>query len=98
MGAKVSTIDIGARHALDHEQAQQAAETLAQDLSAKFDIDYGWDGDHIHFERPGVHGQIQVDAKDIHITAHLGFMLMMLKAPIEQEIIRYLKDHFGCNL
>jgi len=24
-------------------------------------------------------------------------MLMMLKTPIEQEIIRYLEKHFGCS-
>lgn len=93
----MSTIDIHALHTLSHEEAQQAAEALAEDISRKFSIDYGWDADVIHFERPGVHGQIQVSKTDIHIQAYLGFLLVMLKSPIEQEIMRYLSEHFGCT-
>lgn len=93
----MSTIDIHAKHDMSHEEAQEAADQLAQDLSEKFAIDYGWDGDEIHFERPGVHGQILVSGDEIHILAHLGLLLLMLKAPIEQEIHRYLKEHFGCT-
>jgi len=44
-----------------------------------------------------VHGQIEVKDTELRIQAHLGFLLMMLKAPIEQEIVRYLKEHFGCS-
>lgn len=51
----------------------------------------------IHFERPGVQGQIAVTDQEIHIQAYLGMMLTLLKAPIEQEIIRYLRDEFGCD-
>lgn len=93
----MSGIDIHARHALSYEQAQDAAESLSQDLSRKFSIDYGWDGDFIHFERPGVHGQILVNDEEIHIKARLGLMLAMLKAPIENEIMRYLREHFDCT-
>ena len=93
----MSTIDIHANHNLSHEKAQQAAEELAEDISQKFSIDYGWDDDVIHFERPGVHGQIEVTRSDIHIQAYLGFLLVMLKTPIETEIKRYLAEHFGCT-
>ena len=93
----MSNIDIHAHHTLSHEDAQQAADELAGDLSEKFGIDYGWDGDIIHFERPGVHGQIMVFDDEIRIQAYLGFLLVMLKGPIEQEIVRYLEQHFGCT-
>ena len=93
----MSTIDIHAHHAMSHEDAQQAADELAADLAEKFSIDYGWDGDEIHFERPGVHGRILVVDDEIRIQAYLGFLLMMLKGPIEQEIVRYLREHFGCT-
>ncbi len=93
----MSNIDIHAHHTLSHEDAQQAAEELSQDLSKKFGIDYAWDGDVIHFERPGVHGQIMVLDNEIRIQAQLGFLLLMLKSPIEQEIVRYLEEHFGCT-
>jgi putative polyhydroxyalkanoate system protein len=86
-----------ARHDLSREEAQAAADELADDLARKFDIDYGWDGDHIHFERPGVHGTITVRDREIRIEARLGMMLMFLKPQIESEVIRYLRDHFGCT-
>ena len=36
---------------MSEEEAQQAADELASDLARKFEINYGWDGDEIHFER-----------------------------------------------
>lgn len=93
----MSTIDIHAYHDMSREDAQNAAEELSRDLAQKFSIDYAWEGDSIHFERPGVHGEILVTGEELHVTAYLGFMLMMLKHPIEQEVVRYLKTHFGCR-
>jgi putative polyhydroxyalkanoate system protein len=93
----VSTIDIHAFHNLSHEEALNAADALCVDLAGKFGIDYGWEGEVIHFERPGVSGRIQVKETELRIQARLGFMLMLLKAPIEQEIVRYLEEHFGCR-
>jgi putative polyhydroxyalkanoate system protein len=92
----MSNIDISARHTMNLEGAQAAADDLAQDLAEKFDVDYGWDGDFIHFERPGVDGSIEVSERVIHIQARLGLLLMFLQARIEEEICRYLKSHFGC--
>ncbi len=93
----MSTIDIHAFHNLSHEDALHAANELSIDLAEKFGIDYGWEDEVIHFQRPGVHGKILVQETELRIRARLGFMLMMLKEPIEQEIVRYLKEHFGCN-
>lgn len=93
----MSYIDMHARHSMRREEAQSAADELACDLARKFDIDYGWEGDHIHFERPGVNGTITIREKEIRIEARLGLMLMFLKPQIEQEITRYLRDHFGCT-
>jgi putative polyhydroxyalkanoate system protein len=93
----MSTIDIHAYHTLSHEEALNAADELSIDLAKKFGIDYGWDDEVIHFERPGVSGQILVQETELRIQAELGFMLMMLKGPIEQEIMRYLEQHFGCS-
>ena len=93
----MSNIDIHAFHNLSHEDALDAADELSVDLAEKFGIDYGWEDEVIHFERPGVSGRIDVGERELRIRARLGFMLMMLKGPIEQEIMRYLKEHFGCS-
>lgn len=94
----MSHIDVCARHAMTRQEAQSAADELAGDLARKFDIDYGWEGDHIHFERHGVRGTITVREQEIRITARLGFMLLFLKPQIEHEITRYLREHFGCTI
>jgi putative polyhydroxyalkanoate system protein len=93
----MSDIDIHARHDMNHDDAQHAADELAADLAERFAINYGWDGDVIVFERPGVHGQILVQNSEIRVTARLGFLLMFLKPRIEEEVVRYLSDHFGCT-
>ena len=93
----MSAIDIHAHHTLSHEDALTAADELSRDLAEKFSINYGWEDEVIHFERPGVTGQILVQDSELRIQAQLGFMLMMLKGPIEQEIVRYLEEHFGCS-
>ena len=93
----MSRIDIGAHHEMDHEAAQQAADELAGDLAEKFNIDYGWDEDAIHFERPGVHGMITVGENEIRIQAELGMLLALLKSRIEDEIVSYLQQHFSCT-
>ena len=79
------------------EEAKSAAVELASDLAEKFEINYGWDGDHIHFERPGVHGMITLRENEIRIKATLGLMLMFLKPVIEGEITEYLQSHFDCS-
>lgn len=94
----MSNIDISARHNMDLKSAQSAADDLAGDLAAKFDIDYGWDGDFIHFERPGVDGRIEVGKENIHVQARLGLLLMFLKTRIEEEICEYLRNHFDCDI
>jgi putative polyhydroxyalkanoate system protein len=93
----MSRIDIGAHHEMDHSHAQEAADKLAGDLAEKFGIDYGWDEDTIHFERPGVHGMITVGEKEIRIQAELDFLLTLLKSRIENEIVSYLQEHFSCT-
>ena len=93
----MSRIDMCALHTMNHEEAQKAADELAGDLAEKFSIDYGWDEDAIHFERPGVHGTISVGEDEIRIQAELGIFLALLKSRIEEEIVCYLEEHFGCT-
>lgn len=93
----MSIVDVHAFHKMNLGDAQQAADDLASELATKFDVDYGWDGDVIHFERSGVAGTITVGESEIHVVARLGLLLMMLQGRIEEEIREYLQTHFGCT-
>lgn len=89
------SIDIHKPHSMSLEDAQQVADDLASDLADKFGINYGWDGDTIVFERPGVHGEIDVDDERVHVRAKLNFLLSYLQPAVEKEINRYLDEHFA---
>jgi putative polyhydroxyalkanoate system protein len=93
----MSYIDMHAQHSLGREQAQAAADELATDLAQKFDIAYHWQDDRICFDRSGVNGTITVNEDEIRVEAKLGLVLMFLKGRIEEEIVSYLSDHFGCR-
>jgi putative polyhydroxyalkanoate system protein len=89
------SIDIKKKHGKSLEEAQQIADDLAQDLADKFDIEYGWDGDTIVFQRLGVNGEIDVDEDVVHVRARLGFLISYLQPAVEKEINRYLDEHFA---
>lgn len=91
----MSHIDIRHSHRRPLREARSVVEDLAGKMAERFQVDYGWDGDTLVFERSGVHGEIAVSRGEIHVTATLGFLLFALKGPIEAEIRRYLDREFG---
>lgn len=88
------SIDIRKPHSMRLEDAQQVADELASDLSDKFSVNYGWEGDTILFKRPGVDGEIDVDEQSVRVRARLAFLFTYLQPAVEREINRYLDEHF----
>ncbi|MCK7543980.1 polyhydroxyalkanoic acid system family protein [Marinobacter bryozoorum] len=82
----MSSIDVRRAHSLDQAHAREAAESLAQDLSRKFDVDYEWDGDLMRFRRSGVKGHLDISPSELHVHLELGMMLRPFKGRIEEEI------------
>ncbi len=91
----MSQIDIRRKHSRPLKDARAAIERVAGHIAEKFDVEYGWDGNRMLFSRGGVDGLIAVSAKEVHVTATLGFLLGAIKGPIEREIQRYLDEEFG---
>lgn len=87
-------IDITHPHSLPPAQARTAVEAVAQKLSERFDMQYGWDGDTLNFSRSGVDGAIALLPESLRVTAKLGFLLSTMKSPIEAEIRRVLAEKF----
>src|SRR5204862_6679755 len=84
--AGLATITVSKRHNLSHKKAKAVAERLANDLQKRFDLAWSWEGDHVHFQRPGVSGTMHVGTADIRLDVKLGFLLTPLKPAIEREI------------
>lgn len=91
----MSTIDINRHHSLDHDHARQAAESLAQDLSKQFDVDYQWEGDTLRFKRSGVKGHLNVTPEELQVHLELGLMLRPFKSRFESEIQSQLDKLVG---
>ena len=86
----MARITIKRRHSLGHKEAKNAAEKIARDLKARFNLDYAWEGDHIAFERPGLSGTLRVSKSVVELDAQLSFLLSALKGPIEHAIHKEL--------
>ena len=86
------SIDIRHSHSLPHAKARKAVEEVAKKLAERFDIEYAWDGDDLHFNRSGVDGKIALMKKELHVTTKLGFLVSAFKGPIENEIKRVLDE------
>jgi putative polyhydroxyalkanoate system protein len=93
----MSQIRITRIHGLTLKKARAAAERVAEELSDEFDIDYGWDGNTLEFQRSGAEGSISVDKKQIEINVRLGFLLTLMRSRIEGEIHRFCDENFGAE-
>ena len=82
----MATITVSKRHHLSHRKAKAVAEQLANDLEKRFALAWRWEGDHVHFERPGVTGTMHVGTSAIKLDVKLGLLLTPLKPAIEREI------------
>jgi putative polyhydroxyalkanoate system protein len=91
----VAVIAIAKTHHLSHKKAKEAAGKVADDLNARFDLDYTWKGDHIEFWRPGLTGALHVGKDAVRLDCELGFMLSLLKPTIEAEVHKQFDKYFG---
>lgn len=89
------TIDIKRAHSRPLPEAKKLVQRVADHIAERFDVDCCWDGDTLNFQRSGVDGHIKVSAKQIHVTANLGFLLLAIRGTVEREIHRYLEEEFG---
>ena len=93
--ADMPSIDITRHHSRPLAEAKQKVERVAKHIAEKFQVVYEWQGNTLHFSRSGVDGQIAVTPKLIKVTANLGFLLSMIRDPVEREINRFLDEEFG---
>jgi putative polyhydroxyalkanoate system protein len=88
----MADIELDRTHHLGLKGAKTAADKMAAKLAEKFDLAASWEGDTLHFERPGVNGTLKISATEMHLRVTLGFMLKMMRSPIESAIHEQLDD------
>lgn len=95
----MADISLKRTHTLGLKGARAAASKMADKLGEKFDLKGSWNGNTLNFARPGVTGVLEVSDHDMKLDVTLGFMLKMMKGPIEQsvheQLEKALKDGSG---
>ena len=90
----MSDITIRRKHGKSPSDARTAAEQMASELKEAFDLNFAWDGDVLHFKRPGVSGELTLDAQEIVLSIRLKFFLSPLKPKIEREVHKFFDENF----
>ena len=88
----MSTIRIDRPHHRSQADAKALVERIARDFEKRFDLAWHWDGDDVHFRRPGVTGLMHVGETNIVLEVRLGLLLAPLKPAIERQMNAHL-DH-----
>lgn len=91
-GAPVPTIAIHHPHRLPLSRARVVVDDVAARMREKFGLAGDWQGDTLHFSRPGVSGWIALSAEAVDVRAELGLLLAPLRAAVEAEIRRKLDE------
>jgi putative polyhydroxyalkanoate system protein len=93
----MADIDIRRSHDMSMKDARTAAETMAAHLGKKFGLKGDWEGETLHFDRPGVQGSLHLTAKHVMLSVKLGFMLTLMRGPIEQAVHEELDKLFAAH-
>lgn len=89
------TIRMSRAHKRPMAEARASVEKIAKAMDKKFGVQHDWDGNTLHFERPGVNGHIELAKGKVTVHVELGFLLFALKGPVEEEIGKRLEQEFG---
>ncbi len=89
------SIEVRRQHGKPLKEARKAVERVAEKIAERFDVDYRWSGNTLHFKRSGVDGCIELSKDEVCVSANLGFLLSALRGPIEREIHKQIEKEFG---
>jgi putative polyhydroxyalkanoate system protein len=71
--------------------AKARVQKTADELADEYHLRSEWRGDTLHFDRTGLHGEIQVSGSEIRLEAHLSLLLKPLRA----KLMGRIEDKFG---
>ena len=86
----MATIRIDRPHHRSRADAKALVERVARDFEKQFNLAWRWDGDDVHFARPGVSGFMHVGETNIVLEVRLGLLLSPLKPAIERQMNAHL--------
>ncbi|MBI4740827.1 MAG: polyhydroxyalkanoic acid system family protein [Betaproteobacteria bacterium] len=91
----MSDITIRRKHGKTLADARAAAEHMASELRDEFALDTAWDGDSMHFRRPGISGELALEGEEAALRIRLSFLFSALKPAIEREVHKFFDENFS---
>ncbi len=89
------SIEIRREHSKSIKDARAAVERVAGKISEHFEVEYGWEGDTLHFRRSGVDGHIALARGEVRVIVNLSFFLLALRGSVEAEIHKQIDREFA---
>ena len=88
----MADINVQRSHRLGLKGAHAAATKMSSKLGKQFGLSGKWEGNTLHFDRPGVSGFLAISDHDVKLEVTLGFLLKAMKGPIERAVHRDLDE------
>ena len=82
----MADIKLNRKHQLGLKVAHAAADKMADKLGQQFGLSGDWEGNTLHFSRPGVSGLVTISETDVTLEVTLGFLFKAMKGPIERSV------------
>ncbi len=87
----MAKIDIDHQHGLEQQQARTKLEELAQQLEAKYKLQFTWQGERVQLKGTGVKGELRLDPGRISGRIEVPFIL---KGKVERALNERLDKEF----
>jgi putative polyhydroxyalkanoate system protein len=93
----MADISIVQNHTLSMEQARVAAQKVADQMVADYEMVAEWNGDVLSFKRTGVSGTLSLAENQAHLEIALGFMLKAFASKIEEKVTKNMQKVFSAT-
>lgn len=93
----MADISIRQTHVLSARKARAAAQKVADEMAAEFDMAVAWEGQVLSFKRSGVSGTLTLLTHEAQLDITLGFMLKAFAVKIEEQVSKNMAKVFAAK-
>ena len=90
-------ISIRQPHQLSVKNAKVAAQKIADQMVAEYDMTASWDGNILNFERSGLAGTLVLHEKEAQLDVTIGFLFKAFSAKLEEKMTQKMRKVFGAK-
>jgi len=87
----MSDINFVRPYSLPISVAKARVQETADELAGEYHLKSQWHGNTLNFDRPGLHGRMNVTPSEIQLEVHLG----LLMKPFRGRLISRIEDKFA---